>query len=79
MIPFLALVRKDLKLFFNDRKAVVVGLLAPILLASFFGYLFGGQRGNAETSKVPVLVIDQMAVTSHAGWSLSSPAINTWT
>jgi len=59
MIPFAALVRKDLKLFFNDRKAVVVGLLAPIILASFFGYLFGGQGGNAETSKVPVLVIDQ--------------------
>ena len=59
MIPFLALVRKDLKLFFNDRKAVVVGLVAPIVLASFFGYLFGGQGGNAETSKVPVLVIDQ--------------------
>ena len=59
MIPFLALVRKDLKLFFNDRKAVVVGMLAPIVLASFFGYLFGGQGGNAETSKVPVLVIDQ--------------------
>ena len=59
MIPFLALVRKDLKLFFNDRKAVAVGLVAPIVLASFFGYLFGGQGGNAETSKVPVLVIDQ--------------------
>ncbi len=59
MIPFLALVRKDLRLFFNDRKAVVVGLLAPIILASFFGYLFGGRGGNAETSKVPVLVIDQ--------------------
>jgi ABC-2 type transport system permease protein len=59
MIPFLALVRKDLKLFFNDRKAVVVGMLTPIVLASFFGYLFGGQGGNAETSKVPVLVIDQ--------------------
>jgi len=59
MIPFLALVRKDLKLFFNDRKAVIVGLLVPIVLASFFGYLFGGQGGNAETSKVPVLVIDQ--------------------
>jgi ABC-2 type transport system permease protein len=59
MIPFLALVRKDLRLFFNDRKAVVVGLVVPILLASFFGYLFGGQGGNAETSKVPVLVIDQ--------------------
>jgi ABC-2 type transport system permease protein len=59
MIPFLALVRKDLKLFFNDRKAVVVGMVAPIVLASFFGYFFGGQGGNAETGKVPVLVIDQ--------------------
>jgi ABC-2 type transport system permease protein len=59
MIPFLALVRKDLRLFFNDRRAVVVGVLVPIVLASFFGYLFGGQGGNAETSKVAVLVIDQ--------------------
>jgi ABC-2 type transport system permease protein len=59
MIPFLALVRKDLKLFFNDRRAVIVSMLVPIVLASFFGYLFGGQGGNAETSKVPVLVIDQ--------------------
>ena len=58
MIPFLALVLKDLKLFFNNRKAVIVGLLVPIILASFFGYLFGGQGGNAETSKVSVLVID---------------------
>jgi len=59
MIQFLALVRKDLKLFFNDRKAVIVGLLVPIVLASFFGYMFGGQSGKAETSKVPVLIIDQ--------------------
>jgi ABC-2 type transport system permease protein len=59
MIPFLALVRKDLKLFFNDRRAVVVGVVVPILLASFFGYLFGGHKGDAETSTVPVLVIDQ--------------------
>jgi ABC-2 type transport system permease protein len=59
MIPFVALVRKDLKLFFYDRKAVVVGVLVPIVLASFFGYLFGGQGGNAEMSKVPILVIDQ--------------------
>jgi ABC-2 type transport system permease protein len=59
MIPFLALVLKDLKLFFNNRRAVIVGLVVPILLASFFGYLFGGQGGNAETSKVSVLIIDQ--------------------
>jgi ABC-2 type transport system permease protein len=59
MIPFLALVRKDLLLFFGDRKAVIVGILVPIVLASFFGYLFGGQKGSAETSKVPLLVVDQ--------------------
>ena len=55
-IPFWALVRKDLRLFFGDRRAVVVGLLVPILLASFFGYLFGGQGGKPETSRLPVMV-----------------------
>jgi ABC-2 type transport system permease protein len=59
MIPFLALVRKDLKLFFKDRKAVVVGLLVPIICGSFFGYLFGGHKGSVETSKLPVLIMDQ--------------------
>src|SRR5207249_11424944 len=59
MIQFLAIVRKDMKLLFTDRRAVVVGLLVPILCGSFFGYLFGGQKGTTETSKVPVLVIDQ--------------------
>jgi ABC-2 type transport system permease protein len=59
MIQFLALVRKDLKLFFTDRRAVLVGLLVPIVCGSFFGYLFGGQKGATETSKLLVLVIDQ--------------------
>jgi ABC-2 type transport system permease protein len=59
MTPFLALVRKDLKLFFTDRKAVVVGLLVPIVCGSFFGYLFGGRKGSVEMSKVPVLIMDQ--------------------
>lgn len=59
MIPFLALVRKDLKLFFNDRRAVVVGLLVPILCGSFFGYLFGGQGSKRETSRMHVLASDQ--------------------
>jgi ABC-2 type transport system permease protein len=58
MIPFMALVRKDLRLFFNDRRAVIVAILVPIILSSFFGYLFGGQKGSTEMAKVPVLVID---------------------
>ena len=59
MITFWALVRKDLQLFFSDRRAVVVGLLVPIFCGSFFGYLFGGRGGNTETSRMPVLFIDQ--------------------
>src|SRR5438067_6935299 len=59
MIPFLALVKKDLRLFFQDRRAVVVGLVVPILCGSFFGYLFGGQRGKSEPSKLAVLFVDE--------------------
>jgi ABC-2 type transport system permease protein len=59
MIPFMALVRKDLRLWFSDRRAVIVAILVPIILSSFFGYLFGGQKGSTEMAKVPVLVIDQ--------------------
>lgn len=59
MTPFRALVRKDLLLFFSDRRAVIVGLLVPIICGSFFGYLFGGHSGKTETSRMPVLFIDQ--------------------
>jgi ABC-2 type transport system permease protein len=59
MITFLALVKKDLRLFFQDRRAVVVGLVVPIVCGSFFGYLFGGQRGKSEPSKMAVLFVDE--------------------
>lgn len=56
MTAFLALVRKDLMLFFSDRRALLVCLLLPILIASFFGYLFGGS-GKAETSRIAVALV----------------------
>jgi ABC-2 type transport system permease protein len=59
MIRFWALVLKDLQLFFHDRRAVVVSLLVPIVCGSFFGYLFGGQGGKTETSRMPVMYVDQ--------------------
>jgi ABC-2 type transport system permease protein len=58
IIQFLALVRQDMNLFFTDWRAGR-GLLVPIICGSFFGYLFGGHKGSVETSKVPVLVMDQ--------------------
>lgn len=58
-IPFLALMRKDLRLFFSDRRAVLMSVVAPIAIASFFGYIFGGGAGNTGNSPIAVLVSDQ--------------------
>jgi ABC-2 type transport system permease protein len=53
-----ALVRNDLRIFRTDRRAVIIGILVPILIAAFFGYVFGG-TGNAETGKIPIIVVDE--------------------
>jgi ABC-2 type transport system permease protein len=55
---FLALARRDLRLFFMDRRAMIMSFVAPILIGSFFGYLFGGVS-DREPSKIQVSVVDQ--------------------
>jgi ABC-2 type transport system permease protein len=57
-IPFRALVRKDILLFFVDRRALLMSFAIPIAIGSFFGYVLGGQ-GDANQSKIPVLAVDQ--------------------
>jgi ABC-2 type transport system permease protein len=59
MIAFKALIKRDMKLFFNDRRAVLISFVAPICIASFFGYIFGGGRGSDDAARVPVLIVDQ--------------------
>lgn len=54
-----ALIKKDLQLFFHDRRAVILTLVVPIAIASFFGYLFGGGDKNQETAKIEIRAIDQ--------------------
>ena len=58
-IAFRALVRKDLLVFVRDRRALIVSVLTPILIAAFFGYLFGGDHDDAERGKMPVAVVDE--------------------
>jgi len=53
----LAIVVHELKLFLSDRRSVVVGIVTPILLATFFGFLFSG-AGRQDAAKIPVLVVD---------------------
>ncbi len=59
LVAFRALVRKDLLAFVRDRRALIVSVLTPILIAAFFGYLFGGERGDAARSKMAVAAVDQ--------------------
>jgi ABC-2 type transport system permease protein len=58
MTAFLALVRKDLILFLSDRRALLVNLLLPLVIASFFGYLFGGS-GPAKSGTIEVALVQQ--------------------
>jgi ABC-2 type transport system permease protein len=57
LIAFRALVRKDLAIFLRDRRALMVNVITPIVIAAFFGFLFGG---SADTvSRLPVGIDDQ--------------------
>ncbi|MFZ6801990.1 ABC transporter permease [Undibacterium sp. Di24W] len=58
MIPLIALIRKDLILFVNDKRALLLTLMMPIVLAAFFGYIFGGS-GKQETAKIEIGVVQQ--------------------
>jgi ABC-2 type transport system permease protein len=58
MTAFLALVRKDLKVFARDRRAVIMAFVAPILIGSFFGYVFGPQVAREQTA-LRVLFADE--------------------
>lgn len=59
MNAFLALVRKDLRIFFGDPRAVIMAFAAPILIGSFFGYVFGGLGKSEDRGKVKVLLVDE--------------------
>ncbi len=54
-----ALVRKDLVLYFSNRRALVMSIAAPIAIAAFFGYLFG--PGGSQTARIPVALADRDA------------------
>ena len=56
MNAFIALVRKDLVLYFSNRRSVIMSIAAPILIAAFFGSLFGGS--DNKPANIPVAITD---------------------
>jgi ABC-2 type transport system permease protein len=63
MTAFFALVRKDLILYIADRRALLMHLVLPIVIAAFFGSVFGG--GSAKGGGIDVALVQQD--TSDAG------------
>jgi ABC-2 type transport system permease protein len=63
MTAFLALVRKDLILYLGDKRALLINLMLPIVLAAFFGSLFGG-GGDGNTGKIDVGLVLQDSSTA---------------
>jgi len=58
MTALFALVRKDIILYLNDKRALMLNLLMPIVLAAFFGSLFGGS-GDSKTGKIDIGLVQQ--------------------
>jgi len=54
--PLLALARTDIVLYLSNRRALLVGLAAPILIAAFFGSILGGPP--TKPTRVPIAVVD---------------------
>jgi len=58
MTAIIAMIRKDLILYLNDKRALMLNLLMPIVLAAFFGSLFGGS-GGGNNSKIEIGLVQQ--------------------
>jgi ABC-2 type transport system permease protein len=77
LTAFRALVRKDIAIFLRDRRALVVSVLTPIVVAAFFGFLFGGTGAGGNSisrMKVGITDLDDSALTQAVVDSLSHDA-----
>lgn len=72
-----ALVRNDIRLYLTDRRALVVGVLIPIVVAAFFGYVFSNRDSDQDQGKVPIAFVDEdgSAVSQAIGRDLATDAM----
>lgn len=63
LTPLLAIVRKDLQLFFTDRRAVILTFAVPIAIASFMGAVLPGAGRQSQRARVTVAIADEDAST----------------
>ncbi len=63
MTAFYALLRKDLRLYFSNRRAMLMSLAAPIVIGAFFGYLFNPQQQKVTQVSVALADLDGSALS----------------
>lgn len=56
MSAFMALVRKDVRIYLSNRRALLTSVAAPILISAFLGAVLGG--GPAKPAAIPIGVVD---------------------
>ena len=71
---FLALVRKDLFLYFSNRRALVMSIAAPIVIAAFFGSLFGPSSDKPSKIAVALTDLDRSALSQRVAASMAADA-----
>ena len=54
-----ALISNDLRIYLTDRRALLIGVLVPIIIAAFFGYVFGGNGSAEPAGRMPIAVADE--------------------
>ena len=54
-----AMAFKDLRILFRDRSGFFFTLVWPLLIAVFFGVMFGGNRAGEQASAIDIAVVDE--------------------
>ena len=53
------ILKKELQAFFKDKRALMLGILMPIILITVFSLAFGGLGGKGKDHKIQLLVCDE--------------------
>ena len=57
MNALLALIRKDLVLYFSSPRSLFISVAAPIAIAAFFGSVFDS-GSSKKPARIPVAIVD---------------------
>jgi ABC-2 type transport system permease protein len=71
MSAFTALVRKDVRLYLSNRRALLMSLVAPILISAFMGAVLGGTPSKPQAVPFAVVDLDRSPVSQKIVTSLS--------